>query len=137
MRYDELRIGQAASLQKRFSKEDVKHFAALSGDVNPLHLDEKFANTGPFGSEIVHGLLTSSLFSGIIGTMLPGQGSIYLSQNLNFKKAVFHNELITATCTIVHKRVDKPILTMETICKNENNEVVIEGTAIIKVLDYE
>ena len=104
-------------------------------DNNPVHLDEEYAKKSIFGERIVYGYLTASLFSGIIGSILPGAGSIYLNQSMNFRKPVYHNELITATCTITHIREDKPIVTLETICRNEKNEIVIDGTALIKLYE--
>lgn len=135
MKISELYVGQNASLSRRFSLDNVKAFSELSLDNNPVHLDESYAKTSIFGDRIVYGYLTASLFSGIIGSILPGPGAIYLSQNLNFKKPIYHNELVTATCTITHIREDKPIITLETVCKNEKGEVAIDGTAVIKLLE--
>lgn len=135
MKISDLFVGQNASLSRRFAIEDVKAFSDLSLDNNPVHLDESYAKTSIFGDRIVYGYLTASLFSGIIGSILPGPGAIYLSQNLNFKKPIYHNELVTATCTITHIREDKPIITLETVCKNEKGEVAIDGTAVIKLLE--
>lgn len=134
MKISELFVGQNASLSRRFALNDVKAFSELSLDNNPVHLDEEYAKNSIFGDRIVYGYLTASLFSGIIGSILPGPGAIYLSQNLNFRKPIYHNELVTATCTITHIREDKPIITLETICKNEKGEVAIDGTAVIKLL---
>lgn len=135
MKISDLFVGQNASLSRRFTFEDIKAFSKLSLDNNPVHLDENYAKNSIFGDRIVYGYLTASLFSGIIGSLLPGPGAIYLSQTLNFCKPIYHEELVTATCTITQIREDKPIITLETICKNENGEVAIEGTAVIKLLE--
>ena len=135
MKYKDLYIGQSASISRRFTTEDVMTFSDMCMDKNPVHLDEVYAKQSVFKDRIVYGYLTASLFSGIIGSILPGTGSIYLNQNMNFRRPVYHGELITATCTIINLREDKPILTMETICKNEKGEVVVDGTALIKLYE--
>lgn len=134
MRIDELYVGQSSSLSKRFTLEDVKAFARLSQDNNPVHLDKEYAENSVFHQRIVHGFLTGSLFSAIIGTQLPGNGSIYLGQTLNFRKPVYHDQLITATVTVMEIRKDKPIVKLSTVCKNEQDEVVIDGEAIVKII---
>ena len=134
MRIDELYVGQSASISRRFSTKEVEMFSDLCMDKNPVHLDEEYARNSVFGNRIVYGFLTASLFSGIIGSILPGNGSIYLNQNMNFRKPVYHNELLTATCTITNIREDKPIVTLETICRNEAGEIVVDGTALIKLI---
>lgn len=134
MKIDELYVGQSSSMSKRFSLEDVKAFAGLSQDNNPVHLDKEYAEKSVFQNRIVHGFLSGSLFSAIIGTQLPGNGSIYLGQTLNFKKPVYHDQLITATVTIMEIRKDKPIVKLSTVCKNEQDDVVIDGEAIVKLI---
>ena len=134
MKKNELYVGQSASISRRFTTKEVEMFSNLCMDKNPIHLDEDFARNSFFGDRIVYGFLTASLFSGVIGSILPGTGSVYLNQNINFRKPVYHNELITATCTITHIREDKPIISMETICRNEAGEIIIDGTALIKLI---
>lgn len=133
MRINELYVGQSCTLSKRFTSDDVRLFANLSMDKNPIHLDDEYAAKSPFGKILVHGFLTGSLFSAIIGTLLPGNGSVYLSQTMNFRKPIFHNQEVTAKVTIAEIRKDKPIVTLETICFNDKNEIVIDGTALVKV----
>lgn len=134
MKIDELYVGQSASISRRFTTQEVEMFSDLCMDKNPVHLDEEYARNSVFGNRIVHGFLTASLISGIIGSILPGNGSIYLNQNMNFRKPVYHNELLTATCTITNIREDKPIVTLETICRNEAGDIVVDGTALIKLI---
>lgn len=134
MKFEELYIGQSSSLSKRFTLEDVETFAKLSQDTNPVHLCQEYAEKSVFHNRIVHGFLSSSLFSAIIGTQLPGNGSIYLGQTLNFKKPVYHDQLLTATVTVIDIRKDKPIVKLSTICKNEQDEVVVDGEAIVKLI---
>lgn len=126
-------IGQKASLEKVFSDDDVKMFAQISLDKNPVHLDDEYAKKTMFKDRIVHGFLTGSLISAIIGTVLPGEGTIYLNQTMNFRKPVRIGEKIIATVEIVGIREDKNILTLNTYCENEKGEMVIEGSAIVKV----
>lgn len=127
-----LKVGDSASLRRVFTEADVQDFARISGDDNPIHLDKDFAEASIFGRQIVHGMLVASLFSGLIGGKLPGRGAIYLGQNISFRAPVFIGEQVTASVEIKSIREDKPIMTMSTICKNNQDKVVIEGEAIVK-----
>lgn len=133
MKIDDFYIGQTASLKKVFSTDDVKAFAELSLDRNPIHLDEEYAESTLFGKRIVHGFFVGSLISAVFGTKLPGEGAIYLHQEMNFRKPVYHGQEITATVMVTNIRKDKSILYFDTICKNEADEIVIDGKAILKV----
>ena len=126
-----LKIGDTASLSKTFSDEDVRAFATISGDKNPVHLDEEYAAKTQFKKRIAHGILTAGLISAILGTQLPGEGSIYLGQQLNFKAPVYLNDTITATVTVIKIHERKPIATLETVCKNEDGVVVLSGEATV------
>jgi acyl dehydratase len=128
-----LRVGDKASLSKTFTEEEVFQFAEISTDKNPLHLDKSFGASSIFGERIVHGMLVASLFSGLIGMELPGQGSIYLGQILSFKAPVAIGEEVTATVEIINIRTDKPIVTLRTVCVNAKGVVAIEGEAVVKV----
>lgn len=128
-----IRVGDKASLSRVFTREEVIQFAGLSMDRNPIHLDEEFAAASIFGGPIVHGMLVASLFSGLIGVELPGEGSIYLGQSLSFKGPVPVGQEVTASVEIVKIRADKPIVTLRTVCVNSDGQVVIEGEAVIKV----
>lgn len=126
-------IGDQASLRKNITDQEVQQFAALTGDHNPLHLDDSFARQTRFGRRIAHGMLGASLISAVIGTMLPGPGSIYLSQTLQFLKPVFIGDTLVAQVKVVKIREDKPIVTLETVCYNQNGEIVITGEAVVLV----
>jgi len=128
-----LRIGDKAILSKAFTEEEVFRFAELSTDKNPLHLDKDFGRASIFGQRIVHGMLVASLFSGLIGMQLPGEGSIYLGQTLAFKAPVAIGEQVTATVEIIKIREDKPIVTLRTLCIDSGGKVLIEGEALVKV----
>lgn len=126
-------VGQSASLEKKFSYEEVVAFSQLSLDNNPIHINPEFASSTQFKNNIVHGFLAGSLFSAIIGTILPGNGSIYLSQNMNFLKPIYHNELVKAVVTIEKIREDKPIVTLSTQLFNYEGVLAIDGSAVVKV----
>lgn len=128
---NEIKIGDSASVTKAFSQEEVVQFSEISGDHNPIHLDEAFAAESIFGERIVHGMLVASLFSGLIGEELPGQGTIYLSQSVSFKAPVLIAEEVTATVEVIAIREDKPIITLKTTCRNTAGKVVIKGEAVV------
>ena len=133
--YDEIKIGNHYSFKKSFSRDEVIQFSKLSGDINPLHIDEKFAKKSIFGRNIVHGMLISSLFSKIIGVHCPGERSLYLSQTLNFRKPLFINEEIIVKGEVIKKYDSLKIIEMKTeIIKNE--EILVSGLAKVKVLEH-
>ncbi len=112
---EDIRIGMSAEYRKTLTETDVVWFAGLTGDNNPMHIDDEFASSTRFGGRIVHGLLTSSLLSSVIGMKLPGPGCIYMSQNLRFLKPVHNGESVTARTTVLEvfpekQRVRKEIL---------------------------
>ncbi len=125
--------GDTASLSKTISDDDIRAFADVTGDRNPLHLDEEFARQTRFGRRIAHGMLSASLISAVIANELPGQGSIYLGQTLQFVAPVFLGDTVTARVTVSTIREDKPILKLETVCTNQRNEVVIRGEATVLI----
>ncbi|KXX64111.1 MaoC family dehydratase [Marichromatium gracile] len=125
-----LEIGQRATLTRAFSEADVRFFAELSGDCNPVHLDPVYAAETRFGERIVHGILVSSLLSALLGHHLPGDGAIYLGQELNFKAPVYLDMPVTASVEITAIRTDKPIVTLETRCVDaETDRLLISGEA--------
>ncbi len=128
---DNYKVGDFYELEHVFNEKDVILFSKLSLDENPIHLDEEYAKTTIFGKRIVHGLLVSSLFSGVIANKLLGKGSIYLSQNLSFKKPVFLNQKIRIRVEIKSIRDDKPIFTLSTSCFDEDSNTLINGDAVI------
>ena len=128
-----LKVGDRVSLSKAFTEDEVFRFAEISTDMNPLHLDKDFGRESIFGERIVHGMLVASLFSGLIGMELPGEGSIYLGQSLTFTAPVAIGEEVTASVEIIRIRDDKPIITLRTVCVNSGGTVVIEGEAVVKV----
>jgi acyl dehydratase len=125
------KIGDSASLTKTFSDADVRAFADISGDKNPIHLDDDYAEQTRFKQRLVHGMLTSGLISAVLGMQLPGPGSVYIRQIINFRAPVYINEAITATVTVSKVRTGKPIITLETVCKNQDDIIVLDGEAVL------
>jgi 3-hydroxybutyryl-CoA dehydratase len=125
--------GDTASLSRIISDSDIRAFAELSGDFNPVHLDDDFARTTRFGRRIAHGMLGASLISTVLGTKLPGQGAIYLSQTIQFLAPIFPGDTVTAKVTVTNIKEGKPILTLETVCENERGETLIKGEAVVLV----
>jgi acyl dehydratase len=128
-----IKPGDTASLSKTISDSDIRAFAEVSGDHNPLHLDESFAQQTRFGKRIAHGMLSASLISAVIANELPGQGSIYLGQTLQFVAPVFVGDTVEARVTVTGIREDKQIIKLETVCTNQRNEVVIKGEATVLI----
>ncbi len=126
-----LQIGDTASLSKTITDDDIHSFADITGDHNPMHVDDEFAKHTRFGRRIAHGMLSASLISSVIANELPGRGSIYLSQTLQFVAPVFPGDVVTARVTVTAVREDKPIVKLETVCLNQRNETVIRGEATV------
>jgi acyl dehydratase len=125
-----MKIGEFAITKKTFNKSDVFTFASISLDNNPLHLNEEYARKTPFKKPIVHGFLVGSLISATIANKLPGIGSIYLSQSMDFKLPVFIGDTVRAVVTITNIKKEK-IFYFDTKCYNQNDELVIQGEAVI------
>ena len=111
----------------RFAQADVVKFAGVTGDVNPVHLDEQYAATTPFKKPILHGFLSGSVFSKVFGTIFPGEGSIYLSQSMTFKRPMYVEEEYVATFTITEADASKGILTIAGKITDSNGKVCLEG----------
>lgn len=124
-------VGDAASLTRTISLVDIDQFAKLTGDENPVHVDEAFATKTRFGGRIAHGMWGASLISAVLGTKLPGPGTIYLNQTLTFNGPVRPGDTITARVTVTKVREEKRILTLETVCENQNGERILEGEAVV------
>jgi 3-hydroxybutyryl-CoA dehydratase len=125
-------VGQKASFRKTITDADILLFSAISGDLNPIHIDDVFSITTKFRRRIVHGMLTASLLSAVMGTKLPGPGAIYLSQTLKFLKPVYVNETISAEVEIIEITEKPPRIRLITRCINQDNECVLEGEALVK-----
>lgn len=128
-----LNPGDKASRITTITDEMIRLFANLSGDNNPVHLDDDYAQTTRFGRRIAHGMIAAGLISATLANDLPGPGTVYLSQTLQFKAPVFPGDTITTTVEVKNVRPDKPIVTLTTFCKNQDDKVVLEGEAVVLV----
>jgi len=126
-----LNPGDKASRIQTISDEMIRSFAALTGDTNPVHLDEVYAAGTRFGRRIAHGMIAAGLISATLANDLPGPGTVYLSQTLQFKAPVYPGDTITTTVEVKNVRPDKPIVTLSTTCTNQENKVVLEGEAVV------
>ena len=130
--FEDIRIGMSAIYSKTITDADILLFSGVSGDTNPLHLDQDFAASTMFKSRIAHGMLSASLISTIFGTKLPGPGCIYLSQNLRFKAPVRSGDTVQAQATVREILPERHWVKFDCICR-VGNTVVIEGDALIMV----
>jgi phosphate acetyltransferase len=130
--YDELRIGDSAELTRTLRKDDIDLFAVLSGDVNPAHVDEDFAKSDAFHKVIAHGMWGGALISAVLGTELPGPGTIYLDQALHFRKPVGLGDTVTVRVTVREKHAEGSKVTLDCVCLNQAGEVVLEGEARVQ-----
>lgn len=131
-----LKVGQNGSFSKIITAEDIRTYADLVSDTNPIHLSEEAALAKGFRKRIAHGMLTGSLISTVLGTIFPGEGTIYLEQNMRFLKPVYEGEGVTATVTVEEiLRPEKGIYKLQTNVIRENGEEIIEGHAVIKYID--
>lgn len=126
-----LQVGDTATRSKTFTDEDIRAFADLTGDRNPVHLDDEYAAGTRFGRRIAHGMLVASLISAALANDLPGRGAVYLSQSLQFVAPVFPGDTVTARVTVVKVREERGILTLETICTNQAGATVVRGEAVV------
>ncbi|ATQ44305.1 MaoC family dehydratase [Caulobacter mirabilis] len=127
---EDLSVGQSAELTRTVAEADVVAFADVSGDHNPVHLDEAFAATTPFKTRIAHGMLSGAYISALIAGKLPGPGAIYLSQNLVFKRPVKLGDEVTVTVTITAIDEAKARVTLATVC-TVGGKTVVDGEAVI------
>ncbi len=127
--FDEIQVGDAASLTRTLTREDIQLFAVMSGDVNPAHVDEEYAKSDHFHTIVAHGMWGASLISTLLGTTLPGPGTIYLTQTLRFRRPVAVGDTITVTVTAIARDPEKHRVTFDCRCMNQKGEVVIEGVA--------
>jgi len=135
VKFSELKVGMKGSYTKQITQEDVDNFIKICNDINPIHVNEEYANKTPMKSKIVHGILVSSLISTVVGTKCPGPGSVWLDQTLRFLLPVKVNDTITAISEILVKIPERQQVIVRTTCVNQNNEVVIEGMGLHKILE--
>jgi len=134
VKFSELKVGMKGSYTKRITQEDVDSFIKICNDVNPIHVNEEFAKNAKLPGKIAHGILVSSLISTVVGTKCPGPGSVWLDQSLKFLLPVKINDTITTISEILVKIPERQQVIVRTTCVNQNNEVVIEGSGLHKIL---
>ena len=127
----EMTPGDSAQLTRTVSESDVTLFAGITGDKNPVHMDPRYAEKTPFKTRIAHGMLSAGFISAVIGTRLPGPGTIYLRQELNFLRPVIIGDTITATVVVEEILSSKKQIRLETVCVNQRGEKVLEGQALV------
>ncbi|MAH97938.1 MAG: enoyl-CoA hydratase [Euryarchaeota archaeon] len=131
--FEDFYIGQKASFSKKVTLDLIKSFAEISEDSNPIHLDEEIARNSVFGKRVAHGMLVASFISALISKKLPGPSSIYYEQNLSFRKPVYVNDKIKVEVVITDLVKHKRLICLSTNCYNQNNQIVISGSAKIKL----
>src|SRR5579859_6975333 len=127
-------IGMQATLSRLITEDDIRLFALVSGDHNPIHLDAEYAERSLFGKHIAHGFLIRSLISAVLGNELPGPGSIYLGQTLKFLAPIHIGDTVTVIVKVVALREEKRIVTLHTECTNQHGTFVLSGEATVKYL---
>src|SRR5438552_17059951 len=125
-------VGARATRVRTITDADIVRFAEVSGDRNPVHLDDANAARSPFGQRIAHGFLTGSMISAVIVMELPGPGSIYLGQTLKFLAPVHIGDTVTVSVEVIGVREEKRLVTLRTDCTNQNGTLVITGEATVK-----
>jgi len=129
--FDELKVGRKASLTRALTQRDIELFAAMSGDVNPAHMDPNYAKSDMFHGIVGHGMWSGALISTVLGTLLPGPGTVYLEQDIKFKKPVRIGDKITVSVTVRSKQTDKPVVVLDCACVNDKGETIASGTATV------
>ncbi len=129
---EEIEIGMSVSYSQTITDADIKLFSGLSGDKNPIHLDEKYAQKSRFKNRIAHGMMTASYFSALFGTKIPGKGCVYTKQSLSFKKPIYINDTVEVIVTVTDVNIPKRKVKFRTICKVDN-KIVIDGEAELYV----
>jgi 3-hydroxybutyryl-CoA dehydratase len=129
---EDLRVGQSAELARTVTEQDITAFAAVTGDVNPVHLDDAYARTTPFKGRIAHGMISAGHISAVLGTRLPGPGAIYVSQTLNFKRPVHIDDEVVSRVTVTAIDEKRRFVTLSTVCQVAG-KTVVEGEAVVMV----
>jgi len=132
--FDEIKEGMEASFQRKISLDDVSRFSEITGDKNPLHMDETYASESQFKQRVVFGLLIESFFSTIVGMYLPGKYALILSVESKFKKPTYINDILTFKGVVLKKHDFGNMISVKTTAENQKGEVVVEGKINVKVL---
>ena len=129
---EEIEIGMEVSYTQTITDADVKAFSGISGDKNPVHMDDEYAKNSRYKKRIAHGMLSASFFSALFGTKIPGEGCVYVSQNLRFKRPVYLDDTVVASVIVTSVDLKKKRVFFQTVCK-VNNKIVIDGEAELYV----
>ncbi len=127
----QLTLGESASTAKTISETDVYLFAGITGDLNPAHVNQEYAQATRFGGRIAHGMLSAGLISAVIGMQLPGPGTIYMGQDLKFLAPVKIGDTVTATVTVRELDLERNRVTLETVCENQSGQKLVVGQALV------
>jgi 3-hydroxybutyryl-CoA dehydratase len=129
----DFKVGEKAEISKEIMENDINSMAELTGDFNPIHIDEDFAKKTRFKGRIAHGVLSAGLISAVLGMHLPGPGAIYLGQTLKFLNPVRVGDTLKAEAVVTKWRPEKNILYLDTICSNQNGDTIVEGEAVLLI----
>lgn len=129
----DFKVGEKAEISKEITENDISSMAELTGDFNPIHIDEDFAKKTRFNGRIAHGVLSAGLISAVLGMHLPGPGAIYLGQTLKFLNPVRVGDTLKAEAVVTKWRPEKNILHLDTICSNQNGDRIVEGEAVLLI----
>lgn len=130
--FEAIKTGDRATFSKTISESDIYLYAGITGDLNPAHVDREYAAGSIFGERVAHGMLSAGLISAILGTRLPGEGTVYLSQTLRFTAPVKIGDTVTATVEVLEKIEARRRLRLSTFCKNQRGQKVIDGEAMVQ-----
>ena len=128
-----LEVGDSARIEKKVSESDIIQFAEITGDKNPVHLDEEYAKQTVFGTRIAHGMLSAGYISAVLGMKLPGPGAVYMGQTLTFLAPVRIGDTITATAEVTEIGAKRKTAKLKTTCTNQDGVIVLEGIATISL----
>ncbi len=131
--FDEIKIGLIHNFEVIIDEEIIKKFANISGDFNPLHMDDQYAKETKFGKRVAHGMLLASFFSRLVGMYLPGKNALYFSQNLNFIGPCFIGDKVTVQGVVIDKHEATKIIKLETSIKNKEGKLLVEGTSQVMI----
>lgn len=131
--FDEIKVGLIHNFEVIIDEELIKKFANISGDFNPLHMDEQYAKETRFGKRVVHGMLLASFFSRLVGMYLPGKNALYFSQNLNFVEPCFIGDKVTVQGEVIDKSEATKIIKLKTSIKNKEGKPLVEGTSQVMI----
>ena len=134
-RYKDIKVGDKASISKTITEHDIYTYAGIVGDFNPVHVNEEMAKKTMFGGRIAHGMLIAGFISTVLGTALPGAGTIYLSQTVKFLAPVRIGDTITAEVEVVEKYDEKKRLKLKTVVYNQEGKVVVDGEALVMLYE--